>query len=154
MYYIRDKSSAIKAIQRMLGLAPSGIYDKRTRGAVTELQREYGLNADGTVDYKTFLQIVDYRNRSIVDRLGDESLLNRFPYVMGMYGEDVGLINLKLSRVLKEYRYDSVLPRGKIFNDASLRAQKRLREIFNIPDADFIDEELYIRLERESFSII
>ena len=48
------KGDAVKWVQRKLGVAPSGTFDKALLLAVSSFQTKHGLVADGIVGPKTF----------------------------------------------------------------------------------------------------
>ena len=58
MYRINDTISAIKEIQRLLGINQTGNYDKATRKAVGNIQQRYSLPVTEVSDYLTFNALV------------------------------------------------------------------------------------------------
>lgn len=52
-----DRGDDVKALQQALHLYPDGIFGKLTDEAVKELQRKYGLTADGVVGSNTWAVI-------------------------------------------------------------------------------------------------
>ena len=59
MYRIEEKIEAIKEVQRLLNLNQTGLFDKKTRDAVLNVQSKYKLAETGIVDYLTFTSIVE-----------------------------------------------------------------------------------------------
>ena len=63
MYHIEDRVSAIKSVQKMLLIPPTGIYDSKTRDTVIKIQRMYRLEESGVADYETFEAILAEYNK-------------------------------------------------------------------------------------------
>lgn len=154
MYDINDKSAAIKEIQRYLSehdgsVICSGVYDDYTARAVKEAQIKNGLPASGVADRITFEAIyADYR-RSLAKKAAKRlSPRADFPLKFGDSGREVYNLNAMLSRIALYYGEANAI-RGSFFGSESARITKRLREIFQLEVAEFVDEELYLRLIRE-----
>ena len=147
MYRIEDTVSAIKELQRLLGLHQSGNYDRNTKNAVISFQKSNGLAESGIVDYETFTWIVEkYREQK-------ESLFKccllfnpTFPYTIGSMDENTGTINRTLERVLKEYFYEDTPPRGRYLNSDTFKGVNYLQKIFGIRISDEIDAYFINRL--------
>ena len=58
MYNIEDRVSAIKAIQGLIGVKETGVFNEETTAVIKNLQKNYGLKATGIVDYLTHNAIV------------------------------------------------------------------------------------------------
>ncbi|MBR2931079.1 MAG: peptidoglycan-binding protein [Clostridia bacterium] len=149
MYNINDKPEATRAIQRMLGINESGIYDERTRAAVIDVQAEAGYTSDGLVDLKTFEEI-----RRIYDVRARAECVRRlvsveFPYREGDYGDHIYSANELLAKTLSFFSHEHLLPRGYIYTSSTSLAVARLREIFALEDKAEIDGELYLRMLEE-----
>ncbi len=154
MYRIEDKVSAIKELQRLLDLKPTGLFDKNTREAVLRTQAKNNLDETGIVDYLTFTLIVEeYRNEKNKQWNSDYLFDPRFPYVMGDIGDNVLRINEALETVLRDYSYEGRMPRGKYLGDDTIGGVHFLQKIFNMSESDIIDEELMSRIMRERESI-
>ena len=152
MYLITDKIAAIKDVQRLLCVNITGRFDTNTRKAVIAHQVKHNIPESGIVDYETFSSILfEYRNNTVIESLRHHEL-NRFPYSIGMYGDDVDKLNRDLSIVLSKYSNEGLSPRGAIFNSTTLDSVRALREIFVFPEGDFVDEVLYARIIREKYS--
>ena len=150
MYYITDKVSAIKALQRLLFIEESGFYDDRTRQNVIEHQKANNLPQTGDVDYFTFISIRDkHFQRNILENTRrDVPFESRFPYSFGMYGDDVGLINSILSINAQKYSPDTKKPSGSYYSKDTEQAVSELRHIFMLEDGITVDELFYDRLNK------
>ena len=154
MYHIDDKVSAIKAIQRLLSLNQTGIYDADTKKSVSEIQAAYSLDVTGVADYETFNAIlIEYRNSNQSHSCYLFSPI--FPYALGDLDENVRLIHSALFPVLKEYSYEADIPSGNYLNQSTLDAVNYLRNIFRMPISEEIDEKFIDRLiiERDSLEL-
>lgn len=150
MYRIEDDISAIKEVQRLLGLNETGRYDGKTRSAVLNIQRKHALDENGVTDYETFVAIVkEYRKRK--DGIWDNGYLfsPSFPFKGGELSDDAARINEALARVLKNYGYEGVIPRGKYIGTDTISGVIFLREIFGIGKKDEIDAAFMNRLMLE-----
>ena len=150
MYRIEDDISAIKEVQRLLGLNETGRYDGKTRSAVLNIQRKHALDESGVTDYETFVAIVkEYRKRK--DEIWDNGYLfsPSFPFKEGELCDDAARINEALARVLKSYGYDGVIPHGKYIGTDTIYGVLFLREIFGIDKRDEIDAAFMNRLMLE-----
>ena len=151
MYAVNDRSSAIKAVQRLLSISQSGIYDKKTEDSIKKHQGENGLDITGIVDYKTFLSIKKHHTVKASEEVSYVGIdRSRFPIKLGDSGNDIAIVNSLLASGLSAYTSENILPRGNYFNSYSLDAVIRLREIFNLPLKDEIDVEFLQRLKRET----
>ena len=150
MYQISDKASAIKAIQRLLGLNETGIYDKKLKEAVTLYQRTNSINESGSVNYDTYISLVERDKKNTISSIVKKNLpfLSRFPYSRGDMGNDVLFINTLISEVITKYGFDLNKPRGKYFGDDTDRATKFIGNIILSDTKDEIDELFIYRLMR------
>lgn len=147
MYRIEDTVSAIKELQRLLGLSQTGNYDDTTKGAVVSIQKKYALPINGVTDYSTFKVIVDeYKNRNTNVWESNYLFAPKFPFIKGDMGDNAGRINEALSTVLRNYRYEESLPRGKYVGSDTILAIRFLRKIFGMDKSDEIDERFMNRL--------
>ncbi len=147
MYRIEDKASAIKEIQRLLKINESGFYDTVTRDKVKDTQKQNGIEQTGIVDYTTFVKIVNDHKRSS-DKIWNSNylFLPDFPYRTTNIGSNITRINDALKIVLKDYRYDGIIPAGGYFGNDTVNAIRFLRKVFMLDDSDEIDEELMNRI--------
>ena len=147
MYRIEDSISAVKELQRLLGLKPTGNYDKKTKDAVLKKQSDHSLKQTGITDYETFTSIVrDYKN-SMSDIWESDFLVSPdFPYRIGSIGNDSGRINEALSKVLKEYFYEGIAPRGRYLGEDTFSGVRYLQKIFGMTESNEIDARLMNRI--------
>lgn len=147
MYYITDKASYIRELQRLLGIRQSGRYDNVTRARVNEIKVREGLSADGAVDYAVFLLILDeYRKQR-----GSQSIYSSYlPIKYGDIGEHVGYFNSLMTELLRGYSADVLKPRGRFFGKESIDAVRYFRTLYRIdPESEVIDPRLADMLERD-----
>lgn len=147
MYNIEDKASAIKAIQRMLNINESGVYDQRTIDAVTKIQVFYNINSLGIVDYPTFEAIKEEYHKKQRERMAEVRLgVDGFPYSEGDKGESIELINYNIRDAISSYTYEGLSPRGAFYSQTTATAVRRMREIYMLEDSSLVDQELYFRI--------
>ena len=133
MYRINDTISAIKEIQRLLGINQTGNYDKATRKAVGNIQQRYSLPVTEVSDYLTFNALVKEYRASRESVWENNFLFSpSFPYVEGNIGDDVGRINDALSKVLFSYGYEGEIPKGKYFGKNTIDGMYFLQQIFGM----------------------
>ncbi len=150
MYTIGNRAGAIKTVQRYLGLSESGIFDDKTRVAVKEFQSARNLEITGVVDYISFVLLRShfYENENARNAAKIAPTL-KFPVKFGDSGPQITRLNSELSEALANYSFYGILPRGSFYNSYTSGAVVRLREIFGLKSGDVVDEELYMRLQRE-----
>ena len=154
MYHIEDTVSALKEVQRLLGVNQTGAYDENTKKAVDKIQNAYGLSANSFVDYETFEAIVkDYKRKTEYTLKTDFLFDPVFPYRLYDVDDNVRSINDAIALISAEYSYEDVLPKGKIISQYSITAANFLRDIFNMKRSELIDEPLINRLILEKRAI-
>ena len=150
MYRIDDTTSAIKEVQRLLGIKESGRYDYSTRDAVSGVQRIYSLPDTGVINYKTFIALVDTYRRRKTSVAEPSFLFNPvFPIIKGDMGINSGRINDALSIILQSYSYEEAFPRGKYIGDDTMNGVKFLQGIFGMDLKDEIDAGFINRISLE-----
>lgn len=151
-YEITDTASAIKNVQRLLGINESGTYGEKTKKATMDVQRRFGIPANGVVDYRTFSKILEQSKYAKSDKMNAwTDGLADFPYDVGDFGRDVSRVIWLLDSVSGLYGGIRAL-RGSVYSVGVGEAVKWLRGIFGMPSRTDVDEELYIRLKREIFT--
>lgn len=155
MYRIEDKVAAVKNVQRYLAMNESGVYDDETRDKVISFQSQASINETGIVDYETFIELRKrfYDEKNAI--LASKSTQNvKFPILPGDSGAEILRLNSALGEVLSNYTYTDLLPRGSYYNVYTSLAVRRIRAIFGYPEEDNVDEELFLRIERERLTHI
>ena len=157
MYKNYDKTSAISELQKYLSyitdtyVAPSGVYDEATRGAVIDIQKKNLLIANGVVNKETYDVIYsEYRKKSIIEKVPDKIF---FPIKTGDYGKEISAINEMLIKVMDSLKIYHTLRQSSIYNESSSKAQSILTEVFDLKSEDF-DEFFYDSLKTEYEFII
>ena len=154
MYRIEDNISAIKELQRLLGVNESGFYDKKTDSAVNEIRKRNSLPQNKEVDYETFKTIVSEHKEKISQQWKSDYLISpSFPYVENNMGANAGRINKALAILLKEYTYEGVLPHGSYINSDTINGIHYLQRVFIMEERDAIDVELMNRIIAELIAI-
>lgn len=150
LYMPDDRASAVKNIQRLLKINESGIYDARTAQAVRAAQRSFGLDDNGRVDLPTFSAVLEMYRRNERTRSYTSGVdTSAFPYDVGAYGVGVREIIQLLYSALVPYSMTSSALRGAIYTVGVGDAAKKLREIYGLPIATYVDEDMYVRIRRE-----
>lgn len=154
MYRIEDKASAVKEVQRLLGLNPTGNYDDETRERVIKIQNESGYDQTGITDYKTFTEILDRYNISRQSIWDSDYLFDpKFPYTKGAFDNNVSKINEAIRILLINYAYDGYPPIGNYYGDNTSDGVRFLRNIFSMDEKDEVDEKLMMRILLERNAI-
>ena len=153
MYQIYETEKAIKEVQRMLGLNTTGVYEKRTRTAVTDLQEKYKTQKSGIVDYNTFTLIAEEYRKKNTTRADGFLFYAVYPFTSGDQGENITKIHSVMKVVLENYEYEGVIPNGNFFGSDTVNGIRYLRKILNINGRDEIDKILLNRIILESDAI-
>ena len=154
MYHIDDNISALKEVQRLLNINPTGVFDENTKKAVKKIQLNYSLNQADIIDYKTFNAILsEYNKRKMQDIESDYLYNPTFPYARGDMDDNVRLINDAIRLVLNDYVYEGTAPNGNYLNDNTITASNFLREIFKMDKSEQLDEIFINRLLLEKSAI-
>ena len=132
MYRIEDHHSAIKVVQRMLGLNEIGIYDEKTRKSVAEYQLENGLNSNGVVDYYTFESLKKKYARENSREIDNafSFLAKGLPYQNGDMNTNLSIINSLLGGIMTDYKLEGILPRGNFYGYDTSSAVLAIRKLF------------------------
>ena len=145
MYLINDKTEAIKALQKMLDITPTGRIDTQSRGAI---ERITGRDDLSQVDYESFLEIKREAQRRrltryVANRLGVD--VNRVE--MRSYTRDeMRQINQLLSRAITQNRINAYLPKGTFFTKESAAAARILAAVFAMDESVGLDSRFMYRL--------
>lgn len=154
MYHIDNRISALKEVQRLLNINPTGIYDENTRKEVARVQSNYNLEIKKAIEYETFNAILDEYKKRELTVIDQKYLFNpTFPYVVGDMDGNVELINDAMRLVLEDYIYEDTLPKGKYLSYNTISAANFLRKIFEIEPMEEIDETFVNRLLIEKNAI-
>ena len=167
MYYITDKRSAIKEIQKYLYVLSDslyrdiaripidGIFDEETKNAVKKFQELMGINITGEVDFETFTflyeeyeKVYNYRNMQsyIVEQTA-------FPMGIGAYTEDVRALHVLINELRKTYTELADVGTGNFYTSRTASAVSELRKIFDYTPGEFVDRAFYDRMLEEVDSI-
>ena len=147
MYHITDKVAAIRAVQRMLGVNPTGRLDTQT---VNKIEYITGSSEYETVDYSLFLNIKsrakENRYREYIEKrlnISEERLIT------GKYlRSEMQVINTMLAEAISKNGLNSYSPRGYLFSRDSAAAVRELRCVFNLSESDLVDAEfLYLLIK-------
>lgn len=163
MYNIFDKASAIKEIQSYLremegnkDLIPSGIYDVKTREAVSLFQEEVGLSVTGVVDYDTHGKLyqahLDNININKANEKASPSLT--LPIEPNEYSRGMPQLNRMITELLSFYRIHYEYITGYYYSDNAIDGARSLRRLYGLDMKDEIDWELYNRMVEDIDGIL
>jgi peptidoglycan hydrolase-like protein with peptidoglycan-binding domain len=139
----------IKTIQRYLGIAQTGVINVEVKELIKDFQAENNLTVSGTVTYETF-ELLKKRYLALNPPLGAVLSIDfSFPISRGSIGSSIAELNAMLERILIEYEYSGILPRGRLFDEKTERAVREIGMIFGFGERDSVDRALYIRILRE-----
>lgn len=163
MYRVYDKEEAIRQVQIYLAvvadgdifIAPTGVYDDNTRFAVIEFQNKNGIKQSGVVDYETFtLLYEEYRIKSDIISLNQTTgSFVEFPIYPRQFSPALSSINRMLATLLDYYGHTHSIRDNNFYSTETSRAVGMIRGIYQLPDDNYIDEILYMRLIADHDSI-
>lgn len=123
-------------------VVPDGIFDEKTRSAVKELQRELGLEQTGIVDRATWIGGLEMYKRELAKkRLG----VGIYPFANGeeIKAGDSGDVVIYIQTMLKElshvFRNCGEVEINGIFDEKTVRAVKAFQEYSRIPQTGIVD---------------
>lgn len=150
MYRIEDQTSAIKELQRLLGIAQTGYYNAKTRELVMATQESEKMPVTGIADYRTFSAIVKKHRMNAQQTWSNNYLFSpSFPYKEGDMDENVQKINKGIAAVAQGYSYEGTVPNGKYYGYHTVMASNYLRKVFGMEASDVVDESFMNRLIAE-----
>ena len=152
MYKTYDKQEAVRNLQVYLSdisdnfIAPSGVYDERTRDAVIIFQEKYSIEPNGIVNKETYDIIYsEYQAKKIRDNAKNKT---NVPIEIGSYGEEIYKVNEMMITVMDNIGAHHTLRPSAHYSEQSDIVQKELKNIFNL-DNDLFDEFFYDSLKKE-----
>ncbi len=146
MYFIEDKESYIKRIQKLLGVSQTGRLDKRTLSAIMSVKNKYEIPDMPLIDYQTFLAIKDFARKAKFNASG---ALYR-PYDVS---EQMRGINGMIGILVSHYSLLCRMPKGPVYGYDTQRAVARLREIYTLEGDNMIDGELLYYIKKDISSL-
>lgn len=146
MYFIEDKQAYVSRIQKMLNIPQTGRIDRRTRGMIELIKKEYGISDDKLIGYSAFLAIKDYSRKKKMN--ASENLIYPFDA-----SEKIKGINGMLGLLITHYKLTARLPRGSVYGYDAQRAVMRLRKIYRLKDVNVIDGELLYYINKDILSL-
>jgi hypothetical protein len=161
MYFVDDKKSAIKEVQRYLVYIAEtynempytqidGIYSEETKAAVEFFQESKEIEVTGYVNEETFRLIVaEYseiknHNQSINGIANDEL----YPLKRGDAGESVKRLNSLIGE-LSEYYDIPILHSGEGYTEDTVASVKLMQKIFGFSESGETDIDLLSRIVTE-----
>lgn len=163
MYHITDKKSAVKEIQKYLYVISDtaypeiprvpidGDFDDETRISVEKFQQIMGIEVTGSVNsetfellYKEYLAVIEEKN-TVDSIIGDDD----FPLEIGSHSEDVRALHIIINELKETYAEIAYVGTGAYYNQTTAEAVKGLREIYMLKPADYVDKEMYSRLQED-----
>ena len=158
MYYISDRRSAVREIQKYLSavygktrhISESGAFDTGTRDAVVDFQTKEGLNPTGRVDSETFSALYrKYKSEENKRTAKKAAPFISFPIKRNDLSEEIRIISKKAANLLDYYGVYHALRPSPIFTKEAAVCIRKLRQIYKLPDDEIIDEELYLRMSED-----
>lgn len=163
MYDITNEREVIREIKKYLFAVAVNVYpeigrttidnfyDAATAEAVRKFQTIKKLPVTGEVNYPTFNALYsDYVLARILEHGRDYVLEDYgFPVVFGDMSEDARAINMLINELAKVHTDVGNVGTGAFFSERSVKAVKRLREIFRMPAGAEVDAELFERMLTE-----
>ena len=145
MYFISDKTAAVRALQKMLGVPETGRID---RGMAEKIEKITGSPFTGVVSYTDFPVIKKaYRKRKAARLVRDALGIDASGSNGGRYTRDeMEKINQLLAKCIKENRLEAYPPRGRFYTSLTATAVREVRKMLMLPEGDEIDVELLYRL--------
>lgn len=138
----------------------TGVYDTNTKNAVTELQRSFGIIANGVVDKSTWDMI--YLN--YVRSLNDKSTIGAiFPFYdkpasfyipIGDTSQLVRLIEIMLDEISTVYEFDTEITQNGILDAEKSDAIKAFQAINLLPITGNVDRTTWDALASEYNAIL
>lgn len=129
-FNLSDRRAYIKLLQAMLGLRASGRIDGAFREKVKLLQRAEGHLDDGIVDRDTFEMIRKaYKEDKRVYRQFD-------------FGEEVLKLNNDMGILIRSYRLNIRVPKGRYITFDSLRAISTFQRLYCLEEKPYADAKL------------
>lgn len=163
-YSINDENAKIRAIQeklRVIGttenissftsLYVNGIYDERTRSAVSLFQEINNLEKNGRVDELTYRALDDLYRIAVVKNDAPKSI--PFPLRVGDTHREMNEINRKIKTVLEYYYGSSDVRISTYYSESTRIAVKALQKAFMLAESGEIDSYFYSRLADEADSV-
>ena len=163
MYRVYDKRALTEQIQRFLigvegnadAVAPTGMFDERTKKSVSNFQRKNQLEITGIVDEVTFELLYEQYlseklNKSIREKT---SAFIIFPILPGSRSDGLIQIHRAMASLLDYYGQTHRIRESNYYNEETKKAINLLRKIYLLEEAEIIDEELYFRIMNDLNSI-
>ena len=158
MYFIGDKKSAIKEVQRYLTYIAEyyekmpytqidGIYSEETKAAVEFFQKEKKIEITGYVNDETFQLIASEYNQSQIRKQSEKDTFNdiTYPLKRGDANESVVILNSLIRQLSKYYDIPSV-PFFDVYNDDTANSVKLMQKIFGFAENGVADIKLLTRM--------
>lgn len=163
MYRVYDKKALTEQIQRFLmgiernadSVAPTGIFDERTKKSVSNFQRKNQLEITGIVDEATLellynQYLSEKLNKSIREKV---SAFILFPILPGSRSDGLIQIHRAMATLLDYYGLTHRIRESNFYNEETKNGIYLLRKIYLLEEAELIDEELYFRIMNDLNSI-
>ncbi len=126
---------------------PSGIYDKSTAKAVSEVQEQNGLPVTGNVDFATW-NIITALFSLAMGRFSENTPVSVFPNVSyiadsGEISDLVMIIQLLLNALSSSYdNYHEIKPSG-IYDDETKDAVRHFQKVNLLPQTGAVDSDTW-----------
>ena len=151
MYRFYEEKEKIREIQKYLFVTESGYYDEKTREAVKHVQKLYGFEENGEIDYYTFTLIYgEYLKKKQKDRLKARFPEVVFPLKINSYSDASMEVNKMLILLSNFYGIETNLRYTDYYGERSEKIIEKISDIYDIVRvAGEIDENTYEMLEKD-----
>ena len=165
-YNIKDREPFIMQLQKKLralsrwtddsalSVAADGIYDNRTRSAVSHFQKLYGLDNTGVADFLTW-ESIDDEYRYYAEIFGKSRGLSPFPDAsnfsvgQGERSDLVLIIQIMLNELRSFYDTYGYIPQNGRFTTATEVAVREFQRIGGLLETGRVDRRTWNRLAEE-----
>ena len=161
MYYVNDKKSAIREIQRFLlkisqknnvpHLSVDGFYSGETEEAVRAFQRLYELDATGKVERETFDAIYSEYVRILNEETSEALELESesYPLKLGDSGNNVDVLNATIRELSLVYN-DLPIPYGDFYSPDTADAVRLLQRYFREYESGEVSFAFFNKMKKET----
>lgn len=144
---VREVQGYLRELSRFYSEIPNlhidGIYGDETREAVRALQRMQGLAQTGEIDYETFLILYELYLPIKEERIGNSELIpaEAFPLRMGDSGSYVRILQSVLSEI-----FSLSLPTDGFYGGTTENAVRRAEERYGKTPTGSVDRILWQKI--------
>lgn len=165
-YDVKDRTPFVMQLQKKLrslsrwtqdpalSVAVDGIYDKRTREAVSHFQKLYGLDITGVADFLTW-ESIDDEYRYYAEIFGNSRSISPFPDTIdfsvgqGERSDLVLLIQIMLNELRTFYDIYGYIPPNGRYGTATAGAVREFQRVGGLDMTGRVDRRTWNRIAEE-----